>query len=331
MRWDEMRWDETCHWVRWSRKRSSTHHHMKTLEQQQQIHYENCQSLRDSPHCQLSLTSYPPAPPHRNERNNLSQPTTRDYSYSVRSLHPASSCEPQLVLLDPSSFLDVLPFACCASFVSDPSTMSWRSSASFETWYALQKSLDTLVTDFWRQTSTFLSDFGRLSSKVLWRTTLTALWYRGFLYQAFRKLSLFIQTSCGRDVLITKRGFLLFPTCTFASHPTDLSTPARPDQTGSLCIAILWPTRTSACRPLAAPSSPQRRPTRPPGSSCLPSSPWAHGPRDYWSASSSCLRNPVVLVDSFHPICFTFTHYFFKSLCPNSSSLCPCSASFATS
>ena len=143
--------------MRLSGRRHSTHLHKKTLGQQQ-THYENCQNLRDTPHIQLSLTSYPPVPRHR---NILSQPTTRDQSYSVRS-HPASSCERQPVLIDPSPFLDVSSLDGCASFVCDTGTISWRLSASFETSYAPQKCHDTLVTDFGRQTGTFLSGFGRL-------------------------------------------------------------------------------------------------------------------------------------------------------------------------
>ena len=57
----------------------------------------------------------------------------------------------------------------------------------------------------------------------------------------------------------------------WGSHPTDLSTRGRPNQTRVPCFAILGPRRTSACRHLVAPSSPQERTTRPPGSLCSPS------------------------------------------------------------
>ena len=127
-----------------------------------------------------------------------------------------------------------------------------------------------VVTDFGRQTGTFFSDFGRLSSMYFAARPLRPFG-TGPFQNAFRKLASFIQTSCGRDVVNTWRGFLLFPTGTFVSHPTDLPTLGRPDQTGSPCIAILWPKLTSACIHLVAPLSPQGRTNRPPSSLCLPS------------------------------------------------------------
>ena len=81
---------------------STTLHHEKHQNDNNK-HYENCHNLRDT-NAQLSLTCHPPAPPHLNEKNTLSKPTTRNHSYSVKSLHPALSCEPQQVLLNPSSF-----------------------------------------------------------------------------------------------------------------------------------------------------------------------------------------------------------------------------------
>ena len=65
-----------------------------------------------------------------------------------------------------------------------------------------------------------------------------AFWY-GLLFSEHpsRKLAVFILTSCGHSVVFTRRDFLPFLTDTFACHPTDLSTPGRPDLTRSLCIA----------------------------------------------------------------------------------------------
>ena len=42
----------------------------------------------------------------------------------------------------------------------------------------------------------------------------------------------------GRDVVITGRGFLLFPKSTFASHPANLATHGCADQIRSPCIAV---------------------------------------------------------------------------------------------
>ena len=69
----------------------------------------------------------------------------------------------------------------------------------------------------------------------------------------------------------TRQEFLHFLTDTSASHPIDLSTLGRQDLSRNLCTVSSLPRQTSARRHDAAPSFPQRRTTRPPGSSCHPS------------------------------------------------------------
>ena len=109
----------------------------------------SCQRRRGTtydPHTQLSLTSYSQVPAHP---KRAEQPVTADITRpphtDVRRIHPASSSEPQQMLLDPSPFLDVSTSAWSTSFVFDPNTVSWRLSASIETSYALQKSHDTPI------------------------------------------------------------------------------------------------------------------------------------------------------------------------------------------
>ena len=126
---------------------------------------------------------------------------------------------------------------------------------SFKTSCALKKkSLNTFVTHFGPQTSTSSSDFGWLSPFVLCRTTLEA-----FLRSCLSEFVTFIQTSCGRKVFVIGRDFLPLRTDIFASHLTHLSTPGRPDLSGGLCIATLWPVRRTARRLFVALSSPRRR------------------------------------------------------------------------
>ena len=94
----------------------------------------------------------------------------------------------------------------------------------------------------------------------------------------------------------------------------DLSTPGRPDLTGSPCIAILWPRRMSAHGHLAAPSSPQRRTSRPPRSLCLPSGNLSTRLQRLQTcifvlSPESCCPGRLVPPNLFH-----LTHYFSKSL-----------------
>ena len=58
------------------------------------------------------------------------------------------------------------------------------------------------------------------------------------------------------------------------------------------------------CKHPVAPSSPSRRPTWLQRTVCSPSVAWFQDCDDYWSSSSSCVQNLLVLVDSFHPVCF---------------------------
>ena len=110
-----------------------------------------------------------------------------------------------------------------------------------------------------------------------------------------------------------RAGLSSFLTDTFASHPIDLSTPGRPDLTGSPCIAILWPRRMSVHGHLAAPSSPQRRTSRPPGSLCFPSCDLSTRLQRlefciFVLSPESCCPGRLVPPNLFH-----LTHYFSKS------------------
>ena len=96
---------------------------------QQQTHYENCQTMRETPRDLLLIA---PRPHRKRQEHSVAADITRPSHTPVRSLHPASSSEPQQVLLDPSPFPDVSPSACCTSFVFDPGTVSRRFSASFQ-------------------------------------------------------------------------------------------------------------------------------------------------------------------------------------------------------
>ena len=105
---------------------------------------------------------------------------------------------------------------------------------------------------------------------------------------------LFVHSGIFRELDI----LLLFLTRTFASLPIDLSTLGRQDQSESLCRATLWPRQMSARSHLAAPSSPQGRTIRPPGSLCLPSCNFEH--------------KALKITDLVPPGLFHLNHYFFK-------------------
>ena len=147
---------------------------------------------------QLSLTSYPPVPPHRNERNNLSQPThetnhTPSGAFTrPRGVSPSwcSSIHPFFLTLHRwlvAHRLSLTP----APFPGASPLLSKRHT---------QKSHDTQVTEFGRQTGAFLALGGSLPCTL--HTTLTAFWYKAFSDHACRKLASLIQTSGGRDQIL---------------------------------------------------------------------------------------------------------------------------------
>ena len=116
--------------------------------------YENCHNLRDT-NAQLSLTSHPPSSNHISTRRTPSQ--SRQHETTRQEPSPglvvrAPTSAPQSVLL-----LHCAIGLVASRLVFNPGSVSWPFSASFETSYALQKSLDTLIADFRRQPCTFLS------------------------------------------------------------------------------------------------------------------------------------------------------------------------------
>ena len=87
---------------------STTHQQITTYRKKTtNTHYDN-------------LLSTTPRPHRKQDEQPVTAEITRPSHTPVTSLHPASSCELQQVLLDPFPFLDVLSLACCASLVSDP-------------------------------------------------------------------------------------------------------------------------------------------------------------------------------------------------------------------
>ena len=116
----------------------------------------------------------------------------------------------------------------------------------------------------------------------------------------------------------------------FSEHTSDRSFHTSSSRS-DMKSAILWPKRKWACRLLVAPSSSPRRPIRLQSSVRFPFTTRVWSCDDYWSSSPPRVQN-FFRLGSTRSIRFVLPcSVFHRGLCSNSSSLCPCSASFATS